>query len=173
MKRLFAASLLLVILPISAHADEASKRAKIEEVFTLLHMDKLTQQMMDATIAESKTLTSGMIGTSLDADTQAKLDRFQSKVLGLITSQIGWQAMEPQYVDLYANTFTEAQIDDLLAFYKSPTGQVVIEKIPELTRNCMQLAQQKMIALQPQLKEIMRDFVKEVTPPKSVRPANN
>lgn len=165
MKRILAVALFFVIFPLSSRADEASKRAKIQEVFDLLHMDKLTQQLMDAAVAQSKTLTSGMIGTSLDASTQQKLDRFQSKILTLVTSQVGWQAMEPQYVDLYANTFTEAQIDDLLAFYKSPTGQVVIEKMPELTRNCMQLAQQKMIAIQPQLKQLIRDFAKEVAPP--------
>jgi hypothetical protein len=43
----------------------------------------------------------------------------------------------PQMLDLeaqvYAETFDEQQLSDILAFYQSPTGQVMRDKLPELS----------------------------------------
>jgi hypothetical protein len=47
MKRLPVLFALFLILPLAAHADEASRRVKAKEMVSLLHIDTLMQQMMD------------------------------------------------------------------------------------------------------------------------------
>ena len=49
----------------------------------------------------------------------------------------------PEYMELsariYAQHFTEAEIDELIAFYETPLGQKMIAKFPVLTQESMQV----------------------------------
>ena len=171
MKRsaLFLALAFCLTLPLAARADEASRRAKAEEMVTLLHMDTLMKQMMDAMEKQVSTSVRQMApGNNLTPQQQAKLDEYNKKVFALIESQMGWKAIEPDILDLYAKTFTDEELDGILAFYKSPAGISMVEKLPGLTTQAMQLTQSRMVALQPQLKQMLVDFAKQSnTPPAS------
>jgi len=50
----------------------------------------------------------------------------------------GMNSVMPQVIDTsvsaMAHTFTEAQLQDMLAFYQSPTGRVVLLKMPAVTQ---------------------------------------
>jgi hypothetical protein len=107
-------------------------------------------------------VTKQLGGNNLKPEDQAKVDAFQKKVFLLVQSQMSWKALEPDYIDIYAKNFTDEQLDAILAFYKSPAGIALIEKLPTLTTQGMQLAQEKMAALQPQLKQMVEDFAKSL-----------
>jgi uncharacterized protein len=160
MKRLALLLALVICLPLTAHADEASRRAKAQEMLTLLHMDRLMDQMMNGVTEQMSAMTKQLGGNNLKPQDQAKIDEFQKKVFQLVQSQMSWKALEPDYIDIYAKNFTDEQLDAILAFYKSPAGVALVEKLPTLTTQGMQLAQTKMAALQPQLKQMVEDFAK-------------
>ncbi len=84
---------------------------------------------------------------------------------------MGWEALESGYVDIYARNFTDEQLDALLVFYKSPAGLALVEKQPTLTSQGSELAQSKMAAIQPQLKQMIQEFarsaVQNATPAQS------
>lgn len=63
------------------------------------------------------------------------------------------------FTKLYADTFTEQQIDDLLAFYRSPTGQVIVEKTPVLLTQSTVMIQKRMAAVNPELQTLLKDFM--------------
>ena len=151
---------LVLALSATAHADLASRRAKAQEMLLLLHMDRLMDQLMSGTMNQMSTMTKSLGSGNLKPEDQARLDDFQKRVFQLISSQVGWKALEPDYVELYANNFTDDQLDAILAFYKSPAGVALIDKLPTLTTEGMQIAQSKMTALQPQLKQMLDDFAK-------------
>jgi hypothetical protein len=67
--------------------------------------------------------------------------------------------MKPAYVKLFSETYTEPQVDDLLAFYRSPTGQVMVAKSPELIVKANAIVQQKMLAAQPELQKLIQEFI--------------
>ena len=148
MKRI-ALLVLVLSLSLTSHADEASRRAKAQEMLTLLHLDRVMDQMMTNMMEQVSTTTKQLAGTNIKPEDQAKIDGFQKRVFNLIQSQLGWTALEPEYVDIYAKNFTDEQLDSILVFYKSPTGVALVEKLPTLTAQGMQLAQSKMILLQP------------------------
>jgi uncharacterized protein len=152
----------ILCLSLTAHADLASRRAKSQEMLLLLPLDCLMDQLMSGTMDQMSAMTKNLGGSNIKPEDQARLDDFQKRVYQLISSQVGWKALEPDYVDLYANNFTDEQLDAILAFYKSPTGVALIDKLPTLTSEGMQIAQAKMTALQPQLKQMLDDFAKTV-----------
>jgi hypothetical protein len=170
MKRLTLLLLLAVCIPRPAHADDASRRDKAKQLLILMHADRMAQQILDSMMKQTKTMTQQMVGGTVTPEQQAKLDDFQKKIYALVASQLSYASLEPDYIKLYASNFTDEDLDGMLAFYKSPAGQSMIEKMPALTAQSFQLAQSRMIILIPQIKQISQDFAKDCTDCKSVRP---
>jgi uncharacterized protein len=163
MKRLALLLVLVLCLPLTAQADDASRHAKAQELLTLLHMDRLMDQMMNGVLAQTSAITKQFGGNNVKPEDQARLDEFQKKVMQLVQSQMGWKALEPDYVDIYAKNFTDEQLDAILVFYKSPAGIALVDKLPTLTNEGMQLAQAKMQAIQPQVRQMIEDFAKSAS----------
>jgi hypothetical protein len=170
MKRLSLLLVLVFCLPLTARADEASRRVKAQELLTLLHMDTLSQQVMD-TMQKQAAANARQLCACDKTPTpqqQALLDDFEKKVFALVESRVGWKALEPDILDLYARTFTDEELDGIIAFYKSPAGISMVEKLPTITTQAMSISQAKVTAMMPELKQMMQDFEKAA---KDVRPA--
>ncbi|MFN0128498.1 MAG: DUF2059 domain-containing protein [Verrucomicrobiales bacterium] len=62
---------------------------------------------------------------------------------------------------LYKESFTEAELSDMLAFYETPTGKKALEKIPALFQKGaaigQDLAQKKQAELERELQKILRN----------------
>jgi hypothetical protein len=160
MKRLLSFALLVLFVPLTAHADDASKRAKVQEMLDLMHVDKTMAQVMDMVKQQTTSMTAHMMGANISPEQKASISDLQQRIFDFVESQVGWKVMQPQYVDLYVATFSEDEIDGILAFYKSPAGQAIIAKTPELTQKSMVMVQQKLATLQPQIQQMIDDFVR-------------
>lgn len=55
---------------------------------------------------------------------------------------------------IYARTFTDAELRDAIGFFNSPTGQKFLEKQPELMQQGAVLGQSMMAAKQPELQAL-------------------
>ena len=60
---------------------------------------------------------------------------------------------------IYRNTFSQAEVDGMLGFYRSPAGQAVIAKMPLVMQNTMQSMQGRMAVMMPRIQELQRDTV--------------
>ncbi len=157
------ALLLLAICP-SARADEAATRAKVHELITVMHMDRLMDQMMAVAKAQVQQAAAQAPGNeNLTPEQKKILADYQEQSLKLVTDALSWNALEPAFVDLYSKTFTGEEIDGMVAFYKSAAGQAMLTKMPQLMAASMSLVQEKMAALQPKLKELQDQFMKQMT----------
>jgi uncharacterized protein len=65
--------------------------------------------------------------------------------------------MRPGYVKAYSETFSEEEIDGILAFYESPAGRAMQAKMPILMPKIMALAQAQAGELMPEIQLITRD----------------
>jgi hypothetical protein len=164
MKRIALVILVIFLaVPSIAHADEASKLVKIQELFTVLHLDQTMKQVMDAVLKQVKDASQQqLVGVTLTDAQQKKFDDFQQNVFDLVNAQMSWSKIEPDYIKLYDDAYTEEQIDGILSFYKSPVGQAMIAKTPDLTNKSLQISQGRMKAIQPQLRQLMQDFTKDM-----------
>jgi len=154
----------------SAHADEASRRAKAKEMLALMHMDTTMSKTMDDAMQQMSAMSKQLGGHTVSPEDQARMDEFQKKVFALIETEMSWKNLEPDYIELYAKNFTDEQLDGIIAFYKSPAGAALAAKLPTLTTEGMQLVQTKMMAIQPQLQQLIQDFAKRQVPILAVPP---
>jgi len=170
MKRLSHLLVLALCFPLAAHADEASRRAKAEQMVMLLHMDRVVAQLMSSIMQQTTAITAQRSGGTMTPETKTALADFQKKLAAVIEPQIGWKAVEPEYIRLYAGAFSDEELDGMLAFYKSPAGTALLEKMPALNQQANQDMQSKIAALQPQVKQMFDDFEKGL-PAKTSAPA--
>jgi len=159
-------ALLLIVLTVGcccARADEASKRAKAEQLFMLLHMDTMMDQLMSGVKKQVEQITQSMPGADTATPEQKKqIADFQQRVMDTVNKKLGWKALEPDFINLYASTYTEEELDGIIGFYKSPVGQKMLEKTPQLMTKSTEITQQKMREVQPELNQMVQDFMKQM-----------
>lgn len=162
MKKHLGWVLLLCTLSLSARADDVSKRAKVEELFTVMKLSEMTERMTAAVRQQIDTALRSTPGMQQITPAQKQLlADYENRSMALANASVGWKALEPEMIDLYASTYTEQEIDGILAFYKSPVGQALLAKTPELTTKSLQITQTKLVALQPKMNELMQDFMRQ------------
>ena len=129
-------------------AGEATKSAKAEELLQLTQGDQMMKMM--------EPMMKGMV-TQMDKDMSAeqrtKLGEMQGKMMALVAVRLN-QA-KPALVKVYTDTYTEEELDGILAFYKSPVGKALLQKMPEVMQRSMPVMMQMMGDLQPELKTMM------------------
>lgn len=70
----------------------------------------------------------------VDAQVKANpaIEPYRDVLLTWIRKYITYESMEPKLIDLYSESFSEAELREMIAFYKTPVGQKAMEKMPEL-----------------------------------------
>ena len=171
MKRPALLLALSLCLPATLHADDASKQAKVRELFALLHVEHISDQIRSSVMNQTAGIPKQLFGPEISPVNKAKFDVLQEKILQTVDAQVGWKVLEPQYVKLYTDTYSEEEINGIVAFYKTPAGAAMIAKSPDLSTKSIQLVQAKMAAVQPQLKQMVEDFVRDTKPASTPAPA--
>ncbi|HUA63282.1 MAG TPA: DUF2059 domain-containing protein [Verrucomicrobiae bacterium] len=144
----------------SALADEASKAAKVEEFLQLSNAQQAIHSVIDLMKGQMKSgLMQQLMDVDLTPEKQKEVDAFQDKLMTLVTDAIAWEKIKPDYIRIYSEAFTEKELDDLIGFYKSPTGQSMVSKMPQIIAKSGEVGQQKMMAIIPQLQKLMQDFI--------------
>jgi len=144
-------------------ADETSKAAKAREVLKLSNARQASQQIMDLVATQVKTGISGeLAGTQITPTIQKQLDAFLDKTMGLLRDSLGWEKMEPDYARIYVETFSEEELDGLVAFYKSPAGQAMVTKMPQIIAKSGELGQKKVEAILPKIGEMAHEFAEQL-----------
>ena len=158
MNRLAVLLVLSLSFPLAARADDASLHAKAQEIVDILHTDKMIGQVADNIRKQVAQAAETVTGTSPTPEAKTKLDSFEKKVSGMVDSELSWTALKPEFVDIYAKTFTEDELNGILAFYKSPAGQAFLTKSPSIGPQVSQITQPRLQALQTQVRQAFEEF---------------
>ena len=105
------------------------------------------------------------LGDEVTPEDEARLQRFTTRMTGLMKKELGWDVLAPMYVDIYGKSFTEDEIQGMLAFYRTPAGQAVIDKMPLVMQNTMQAVQAKVGTMMPEMQKMISDELKRDAPP--------
>ncbi len=62
----------------------------------------------------------------------------------ILADYLSFEALEPFYIDLYVDTYTAAELRELVAFYKTPVGKKSIVEMPALFAKSAQFGMQIM-----------------------------
>ena len=172
--RVLATVALLGLQP--AFADDARpSEASVRHLFEIMHTSQMIDTVMsqtDANLREALERATG--GRTLNAQQQQLHADMRAKIQGMLKDELAWSHLEPQLVEVYRSTFTPGEIDAMLKFYGSPSGQAVVAKLPQATQQMMQLTQERVRTLIPRIVELQKETaqrIKDAAAPPPASPA--
>jgi hypothetical protein len=129
-------------------ADAAPSPHSLElanKLFTDMHMD----QMMDGMMRQ---MTPMMMAQARKSNPNLTADQAQAVTDAVAESMPAMmQKMQARMIPLYASTFTEKELQDVVNFYAGPSGQAMLAKMPLL-----------MSKMAPTMAELAPDMVADV-----------
>ncbi|MDQ6707848.1 MAG: DUF2059 domain-containing protein [Acidobacteriota bacterium] len=136
----------------NATAPESAKEVKIGRLLALTNAEAMVNRVFD----QIKTMTSQM-PPGATPEQRATTEILQAGIIDLVKARMSWDKMRPRYVQVYGETFSDEEIDGMLAFYQSSAGRAVLEKMPMLMPKMMALAQAQMGDILPDIQRLTKE----------------
>ena len=137
--------------------------ATVKQLLSVTESRKMLDSMraqMDANLDAG--IQKALQGKQPTAKQQAAITRMKSRMVGVVQEELAWDKLEPIYVRLYQESFSEEEVKDILAFYKTPAGQAVIHRMPGLMQKSMMEIQKTMGGAAPKIRKIQEEFAAEM-----------
>ncbi len=80
----------------------------------------------------------------------------------VLKTEMSWKKMQPMMVNVYDKHFNEQEIADMLAFYKTETGQKILQKMPVVMQESMQMSQSLVQDAMPKIQQIAGELSEEL-----------
>ena len=153
---------LTLLLVASSFADRSSKDRKVHEMLALMRMEETTNRLEQEQEAHLRaTAEQELAGAKLDPDQRKSFEELQRKLIHLLRETTTWKAMEPKFVKLYSDAYSEEEIDAILLFYRSPAGLAMLAKAADLTEKSIAISQRSMAAVAPKIQEAIDQFIRD------------
>jgi hypothetical protein len=91
-------------------------------------------------------------------DQAAEVEKTIAKVNAALNEEINWQNLETDYVVLYTETFTEAELKEISRFFRSGAGAKYIASVPGIQQRTMNIGELRMARVQPRLELLLGDL---------------
>lgn len=152
----------------------AAKRAKSDRLLALLKIDTGLQTMLKGTQTRIHGLAQQQAAQASKAADQQKLATdYTAKVDSMTATALDYTMLRQPLSDIYASSFSDAELDSILAFYATPAGQAFVEKTSPIGNSTNDLLKATLTDLQQKLGDATKDFqsaLKASTPPTLTTP---
>lgn len=145
-----------LVIACSTAAQEAAKAAPTQEevlnLFNVMHVREQTMAVMQKSEAQIKTITRDLVERRVPGITPLQLGELDA-MIGDLYENYPVDQILGDMVPVYQKHLTKSDIDAVLAFYTSPVGQKLMQEMPAMTEEAMQIASSR---LQEDNEAIMR-----------------
>ena len=84
-----------------------------------------------------------------------------NRVVAQVEERMSWDKLKPEYMKVYADVFSEEEITGIVAFYKTPIGHAMLDKMPLLMSKSMEISQRRMAGLMPEIQRQMQEVMQK------------
>ena len=148
-------SVLLILSTFCAAAAVDNKTQLTMQLLDAMQMDTMMKKIVDQVSgAVDKRYLSQ---ESCDAAKPLELE-FKQKLLDQLLKNLESDEVKVDMGAIYAQVYSEDELRDLAAFYKSPLGKKYLQHQPELLQRSMELGQARVIELKPQLEKLAQEY---------------
>lgn len=160
MRRVVLAILLFFLVPCApGFAGEETKKAKAEELMTLMEVDQAVQRMFSQiqVLLEERYIQQGA-----PEETRPIFQKYTRRCIELAEKTIGFNALKNEYIAIYVQVFAEEELDGLISFYKSPAGRAMVNKLPIVIQRSTDVVLKHAEEFDAEFQVILEDFEREV-----------
>ena len=149
--KLLAIAVFVFTAATQARADPASHRAAAESLLSLMHMDTFLTQAIDQTL-------------KAEIQQNPTIAPYEPQMRAFFAKYMSWASLKNDFVTIYADEFTEDELKQIVAFYKTPVGQKAVQKMPVLFAKGSALGQQRVQAHLPELRDTITKAASKQSP---------
>lgn len=154
MKKLIVSLVFAFSISGNCYAD-SGMRGSIEKMFEITDM----KAMLDASYAQMDRMFSQMAKNNNISDEERPIyEKHRKKFHTLLTESMSWNKIKEPIIAAYSQVYTKAEIDELIAFYQSPLGQKMLQKMPELMQVTMQVMQETSKSMMPKMQALQEEL---------------
>jgi len=143
--------LFVVFFSAFTSANEDVKKQKLDELLTLMNADAL----IDSIYSQMDQMIMGLEQhLGVKPSEKAIFNEHSNKTTQIIKQEMSWEKMKGPMIDIYMKHYTESEIADMVAFYKTETGQSMIKKMPIVMNDTMMMSQSLMKDMMPKIQQL-------------------
>jgi hypothetical protein len=132
--------------------------ASVKQLLEVAQSRKLVDSvMLQMETLMQRTITEVTKGRQVPAKVQKDIDQRSAELMAMMKEVLEWKKLEPIYVRIYQKTFTQQEVDGMIAFYKTPAGQAVIGKMPAAMQTTIDEMQGLMGPVMQKLQQMQQD----------------
>lgn len=155
-----AALLFCIATPILADAN--SHAAEARRFLELTRVDRLTVPAY----AQVRQMFAQRFAQAGGSEAQKTvLERYQAKANAALDKAVNWDKLGPELVPMYTDAFTEAELKQLVAFYQTPLGRKLLERMPQLMAMSAQHTQERLRTVAPEVDRLLGEMSNELKKP--------
>ena len=152
-----------IAFPNAFAADQPPTEASIKQLLEVTQVRKL----LESTMAEMDGYTQQAArqvtqGQKVTPEVQKQIDKGRAEATSMLKEVIDWNKVEPMYVRIYQKSFNQQEIDSMVAMYKSPTGQMLLNKMPIVLQNSMNEMQQMLRPVMQRIQQMQQDVAAQM-----------
>jgi len=152
-----------IAMSVACAADTPPTEASIKQLLELTNARKLLDTMMSQIDTIMKTAMDQAIqGQSVPSEVKNQIDQFEAEMKVATKEMLDWDKLEPMYVRIYQKSLTQQDVDGMIAFYKTPSGQALINKMPLVMQNTMAEMQQMMQPMMERIRQMQETVIAEI-----------
>jgi hypothetical protein len=136
---LFISSLLICNL---SFADSGSQK-EAEKFLNSLDMENSMNQSVDQMV-------------SLQLSQNPALAPYKEIMQTFFNKHMSYKILKADLINIYANAFTESELQEINAFYQTPTGKKTIKQMPLLMRKGGEIGAERIKKNMPELQQLIK-----------------
>lgn len=150
------------LLSLSAHAASPSD-ASIDELLRVTR----AQQAFDASNGVAEHTMREMMEQMMDdeklspAARRIYVEKVPARFAAVVREEMSWDKLQPETVAIYRDVYTQEEVDAQIAFYRTPVGQSVLDKMPQVMQRSIAISQRHALAMAPRLKAVLSEAMAE------------
>ena len=125
-----------------AVGDDKSHRKAAETLLIMTNVDKSLPKMVEQVLA-----------SQLQQNPQ--LTPYREVMQRFLNKYMNWESLKEEVMTAYTQEFTEPELKQLTAFYKTPLGQKAVEKMPKLLFIGGQIGMRRVQANEAELRQMI------------------
>lgn len=158
MRRMLAILFLLLLAP-AAFAGKPTEK-QIDELIEVTRAQALLEGSLAQVESSQREMLAQLVASEgMSQEQQAALEGMVAKLSKSLREAMTWDKMRPMYHRIYSASFDAEDVDAMVAFYRTPVGQRLIERMPTVMQHTMAEIQGLMV---PALQKFQQEVAVEV-----------
>jgi hypothetical protein len=150
----------VVLATIAGSARAAASPQSVERLMRVMKVEAQLDTIYSQTLPAMQNMMRQSLGQEMQsAEAERVLNAAVPRINKVVREELSWARLKPDFAAIYSDTFTQEEIDGLIAFYEGPIGSALVSKLPQLTQRSIQMMQQRMPAVMQKAMQVAKEEV--------------